>query len=235
MPSKSHLPIIAFVGFVGAGKSTIMRHISSMFTLEGFNVKTTAVTIDMRISKSLFPFLIKFFNSSKILIFQIDRILQILDLSLNTFITLPLSAFFKVSLWRKFNRLVLVEEFFFGSITNYIHVSRISKIKGFPINFLLDFLFRIISKHLTDTIIIFLSADYTTLYRHWCIRKTCTEHTSYLESQRIALNILMKLTNPHLIFLDSSNKTVTETITELKPLLSKALNRYGVRCDLNKK
>jgi len=198
--------IIAFIGTVGAGKTTHMKLLAEHLRSNRLKVKITWLKVG-----HLWAYPFYMLASMGWPIFKnkwIFKMWVVLDM-------LAISLKFLISIWipLKVGRIVLVEEYLPAIVADYLHIARINgylprDIWGLP------FIYRLAM--LAPFTSVFLDADDNVLRERWRLRGTPNEKPGYIFMQRKLLLPLTKLLSRSFIYIDTSDSTVKEINYALK-------------------
>lgn len=193
--------VIAFVGTVGAGKSTGIIFLDKYFKFKGFKVKITQFKVG-----NLWAYPLYKLASMGLPIFRNNFLLK-LWIILDIF---AISLKFLISIWLPFKagRIVLVEEYLPATIADYIHIARINGYKLKDVRGIIAYIYRLSAS--VPFTSIFLDANDVTLRKRWKLRGTPDEKPDYLIMQRKVLFSLTKLLSSHLVCINTSNSTLKE-------------------------
>jgi len=212
--------LIAFVGPVGAGKSTHIRLIASRFRKNGLKVKTTSLKTNHFFASALTLILAQmlvrkrkdvsriralFEDKPRVFrrLFKLWLSLDVISVSLQFLLTiyLPLMVGYTV----------LVEEYIPATIADYIYIA---KAMGLPFRSLSSTLNSMLKlMHLGGpTQVIFLDADADTLKFRWNCRGSLDEKSDYFSMQRSALlSLSKKLSSHEVLYVNTAVQTIEET------------------------
>jgi thymidylate kinase len=187
--------LIVFIGTVGAGKSTQLRLLASILDKSGFKVKTTCLKTNHFPSSLAVSFLKKLLARNRSDLFPVRALMEEKPavfkrlfkfwLALDA-ISTSVRSLTAIYLPLKAGRIVLVEEYFYASIADYIYTT---KLLGLPQKTVLPAvnLIQRIMRLYHVTSVFFLDASNSELNRRWQERLSLTEKTEYLEMQRTLL------------------------------------------------
>jgi hypothetical protein len=211
--------IIAFIGVVGAGKSTHMKLFDSKLKKRGFKVKMSYMKTGHLFAFIFEILLAKIFTSRRRNVFPVRALLEerptlfkrIFRLWLGLdLINITLKFLTDIYLPLRLGYIVLVEEYIPATISDYIYLSRVInsplKVNSFVINYLLRLMI------LCGPIqIVFLDAKDDELKRRWGLRGSPDERKDYLRMQRtLLLRMSRELSSYGLIYIDTGVKTLAE-------------------------
>ena len=228
--------VIAFVGTVGAGKSTQMRLLASDLKFKGFRVKITAIKGHL-IGRILVVALVKMLVGKRSDVFPMRALYEAKPVvfrklfgfwSLTELLGFSIKFLFRIYLPLKLGYTILVEEYIPGTIADYIYLSSVLGVKPDRLNLASRIILRFL--HLGDpTMVVYLDADTSILNMRGRYRGTLQEKPDYLHMQRTLLLALSKnLSSYEPICIDTSLQEPTETheqiMLNLRTLLEKKQN-----------
>ena len=224
MPPKetciSRPRVIAFVGPVGAGKSTHVKLLASRFSKNGLKVKTTSLKTNHFFASILVFILTQILVRKRKDVYRIRALIDDkpsvfrrlfrLWLSLDV-ISVSLQFLLTIYLPLMVGYTVLVEEYIPATIADYIYIS---KVLGLPFgtrSFASKFMLKLM--HLGGpTQVIFLHADAETLKFRWNCRGSSDEKSDYLSMQHSTLVSLSKnLSSQEMLYVNTTFQTIEET------------------------
>ncbi|MEM1646308.1 MAG: hypothetical protein QXL96_10710 [Ignisphaera sp.] len=203
--------VIAFIGTVGAGKSTHMKLLAAALRSKGLKVKTTQLKVGNLWAHPLYRAALMGWPIFKNK--YLFKLWIILD-------TLAISFKFLISIWLplKAGYIILIEEYFPAVIADYLHIARIN---GHPpkdgIAIITYFYNKLAT--LVPFTSIFLDANDTELKKRWKLRGTPSEKPEYLLMQRKLLLPLTKLLSRHTIYIDTTDSTIKDINRRLEYLI----------------
>jgi len=212
--------VIAFVGSVGAGKSTHIALLASRFSKSRLKVKTTSLKTNHFLASALTLILAQMLvrkrkDVSRIrALFEdkprVFRRLFKLWLSLDV-ISVSLQFLLTIYLPLMVGYIVLVEEYIPATIADYIYIAKATGLPFRSLSSTLNFMLKLM--HLGGTTqVIFLDADTDTLKFRWNRRESLDEKSDYLSMQRSALlSLSKKLSSHEVLYVNTTVQTVEET------------------------
>jgi len=228
--------LLVFLGTVGVGKSTQISLLESRLVSKGFKVKATFLKTNHLFAYLLSIFLVRLIINKEKYSYPIRTLIEnkpelmkkvfTLWLALDS-LSLSILFFIRVYLPTKMGKIVIIEEYFPATISDYIYISKSIR---YPIKGLSSIIHYI--QKLTymggSFMTIFLDTNTKDLLFHWKNRKSREElYTNiiiapdYIGMQRsILLNISKKLSHK-LLYLRIDDKTIKETHKCIIEFLSK--------------
>jgi thymidylate kinase len=211
--------IIAFIGTVGAGKSTQMNLLAPELKARGLRVKVTSLKtghvfayfLEVVLAKMLVgeekdvsPIRVLIEDKTTLFkrLFKLWLSLDIISISIRFILTayIPL----------KLRRIVLVEEYFPATITDYIYLAKVLDLPFKTISPAVRFMQRLLQ--LSGPMqTIFLDAPNVVLEKRWSQRSSLNEKTDYLQMQRTMLLSVSKLSSSSFLYVETTNKTIGKT------------------------
>jgi len=212
--------VIAFVGPVGAGKSTHVRLLASRFRKNGLKVKTTSLKTNHFFASALTLILAQMlvrkrkdvsriralFKDKPMVFRRLFRLwlsLDVISVSLQFLLTiyLPLTVGYTV----------LVEEYIPATIADYIYIGKAIGLPFSTRSFTSRFMLKLM--HLGGpTQVIYLDADADTLKFRWNRRGSSNEKSDYLYMQHSTLLSLSKnLSSYEMLYVNSTFQTIEKT------------------------
>ena len=192
--------VIAFVGTVGAGKSTQMRLLASDLKSRGFRVKITAIKTGHLFGRILVMALAKMIAPRRDDVFPIRALYetkpQVLSKLFGLWMAMELTGFsikfmFDIYLPLKLGYTIIVEEYVPGAIADYIYLCNVLRLEPERLDQVSKIILRFL--HLGGpTQVIFLDADTGVLNLRGQRRGTLEEKPDYLLMQRTLLLALSK-------------------------------------------
>jgi deoxyadenosine/deoxycytidine kinase len=202
--------VIAFVGKVGAGKSTQIRHLASYFKKRGVKCKhihlKTFFPLTGLFSKILTTFKVESNISSRVI-----RLLVAIDLGLNAII-LPIKSLYKIRFSSYFTDVMLIEEYLPGILVDYYHLMKVYNLNKRYVTKLMHLLYRSLFIDNLTTVILYCS--YYELRYRWKKRGSPDEHAIYLRMQEIVYNAWSRIMNK-VILINVENKAIDEVKKEI--------------------
>ncbi len=244
------MSLLVFLGTVGVGKSTQIGLLESRLKSDGFKVRTSFLKTNHLLAYLFTIFLVKLLVKDKEYSYPIGTLIENkpelmkkiyrLWLTLDL-ISLSISFFLKIYIPIKRGRIVIVEEYFPATISDYMYFARSI---GYPIknlSFVINYMQKL-SYIGGSYLIIFLDTSIKDLLTHWKNRNSRAElYTNiliapdYIGMQRSVLfNIANKLSSK-LLYLRIDNKTIKETQKNIMEFLNKNWKCFLVKDDANKK
>jgi hypothetical protein len=210
--------IIAFVGTVGAGKSTQMNTLASKLKARGLRVKVTslktghlfAYILEVVLAKMLVRWRKDVYSIRALIedkphlfkrLFKLWLTLDVLSISIRFILTVYIPL--------KMRLIVIVEEYLFATIADYIYLAKVLGLPFKTVSPAVRFMLRLLQ--LSSPIqTIFLDAPNVVLEKRWGQRSSLNEKTEYLQMQRTLLLSASKLSSSFL-YVETGNKTIGET------------------------
>ena len=225
--------VIAFLGTVGAGKSTHLELLYLKFNKNMFRVKKApALKTNHFFARTLTLFLVKLLTKKRKDVYPIKALIDekpvvfrklfklwlFLDI-FSIFIQFLVTIYFPL----KRGYIVLVEEYIPAAIADYTYMGRALNVPFETFSFAVNFLIKLMQ--LAQAQVIFLNADTRTLNIRWKHRGSLDEKSDYLHMQRTTLlSLSKKLTFHELIYIDTTNQNIKET----HELIISRLNKFNV-------
>lgn len=212
--------IIAFLGTVGAGKSTQMKLLASKLRKKELKTRTTFLKSNHLFGRLLTLFLAHILAKGKKDVYPIRALIEdeptifkglfklwlILDL-----FSISIRFLSTIFIPAKMGYSVLVEEYAPATISDYIYLS---KVIGLPRETSF-FAIRYISTLMRAggmMYVIFLDARSDVLELRWKSRGTLDEKPDYIQMQRTTLLSLSKMFSPYeVLHIDTTNRNIGET------------------------
>jgi thymidylate kinase len=226
--------VIAFVGTVGAGKSTQMRLLASNLQSMGFKVKMTSIKTGHLFGRLIIAALVKLLLPKRSDVFPIRALYETKPLIFRKLFRLWIATevlgfcmrfIFHIYIPLRLGYIVLAEEYVPGTIADYFYLSRVLGVK--PQGF--DYASNMVLKCLQmggPTCIIFLDADTSILNLRGQRRGTLEEKPDYLLMQRTLLLSLSKsLSSYEPISIDTSFQNPIETHEQIMLCLRKLFGK----------
>jgi len=226
--------LIAFLGPVGVGKSTVMRYLALLFKAEGQRVYLSLLKsfhgpayilwslvvrlLGLRSKGKYAPWLI-LFKSGKI---STVKSLLILSMYLDALFSIPIKLI-GLRLLRRLGFAVLVEEYAYTAIIDYWYTAKqmlgMNSIPRTPQTIVLSLL----ERHRPDALIILVS-DFKELVKRWRKRGYGEPQQRYLKLLTpYSLNIIK---NPRKLIIDTTNLDTYETVKHVyQAILSLSLTQ----------
>lgn len=212
--------IIAFLGTVGAGKSTHMRLLYLKLKSRGFKTKLTYLKTGHLLVHIFEICLARIVASKRKDVYPIRAVLEerptlfrrIFRLWLGLdLISVTLKFLVNIYLFLRLGYIIHVEDYIPATISDYIYLSTAIgsplKLNSFAINYLLRLM-----KLCTLTRIVFLDAEDDELKKRWKLRRSLDERKDYLQMQRtLLLQMSRVLSSNGLIYVNTSSRTLRET------------------------
>lgn len=214
-----HSKLIAFLGTVGAGKTTQINALATRLREKNRKVKTTFLLSGHIFAYFLEVFLVKIvkhkerdvypirtlFEEKPELFRSVFKIWMILDI-----ISISIKYLIEIYIPSKLGYTVIVEEYLPSSIVDYLYLSKkINLEKELPTE-LLEFLLKLI--YLIKPIqIIFLDAKDEVLVARWQRRGSPIQRPDYIKAKRTILQRIIKnISLSESLFLETGDKDIAE-------------------------
>jgi len=199
--------VIAFIGTVGSGKSTQMKLLAEYFKSNGLKTRITWFKVGNYWAYPLY----KIASTGRPIfknkcLFKLWMILDMFAISLK----------FLISIWlpSKVGYTVLVEEYLPSIAADYLHIARINRYSPKDVWAIITLIYKL--SILVPFSSVFLDANDIILRERWKLRGTPNENPNYLFMQRKLLLPLAKLLSYHLVYINTSDRTVKEINHRLK-------------------
>jgi thymidylate kinase len=220
---KSSRRIIAFVGTVGAGKSTQIRLLRARFRKNKVRVKATGLKTNVFLAQALVLFINRLLSIKSRDLYPIKTLIDEkptlfkklfkLWLLLDT-IGVSIQFILTVYLPMKVGYTVLIEEYIPATIADYIYVSRTINLPLRNLSFTVNLMSKLIQ--IAPVQLIFLDAKTSELHIRWKRRKSLAEKPDYLEMQRTTLLALStKFSSNEMLRINTANRTIQQTHTTI--------------------
>ena len=212
--------IVAFIGTVGAGKSTQMKLLASELRKKGLKIRTTFLKsnhlfgrlltlllarILVKGKKDVYP--IRALIENKPIIFKgLFKLWLILDL-----FSISIRFLSTISIPVKMGYTVLVEEYAPATISDYIYLGKAIGLPRETSFFAIRYISTLM--HAGEmTHVIFLDARVDVLELRWKSRGTLNEKPDYIQMQRTTLLSLSKMFSSYeVLYIDTTNRNIRET------------------------
>jgi len=212
--------IIAFVGTVGAGKSTQMNLLASKLREKGLKIKTTLLKTNHLLARLLTLILARILVRCRKEVYPIRTLIEDepiifkklfkLWLILDSF-SISLRFLSTVLLPAKMGYIILVEEYIPATISDYMYLSKAVGLPPETSSFAIRSMLRLMHEG-GPTQIIFLDAQADALELRWGSRGNLDEKPDYLQTQRTTLLSLSKMLSSYeVLYIDTTNQNIKET------------------------
>ncbi len=224
--------IVVFLGPVGSGKSTHMKILEEWLLHRGYSVKrffiksfhlASHLLLDLLLSNAMCRLLLS--RPCK----RWEVLYRFRGTSFLRFLVF-FDAFFSLVLVVAALRLVakrysvvLVEEYLYGSLADYLYLLSLS---GQPNRYYVKLVTGHVLKLLNSlppALVFYFDADTDTLKRRWIERGSDVERGEYLEMQRSLLPVLVRLTGAQMVYVDTVSKTIEEVNRALRARIARLL------------
>jgi len=218
MPRRGKL--IAFLGPVGVGKSTIIRYLAHVLRIRGLKVSTVfikafhgpayvlwvlvAKLLGINIKKPCAPWFV-ISRSGRL---GLAKILTIVSMYLDVFFSIPIKLM-KIRLIRGIGYHIISEEYLHSTLLDYAYSIASLKIKNRFVSIPTHILNALLSKNVPDNTIL-LMADAPELRRRWTIRGYGDPQPYYVAIQQKFLNKLGRA-----LIIDSTNMSIKKTLNKV--------------------
>jgi thymidylate kinase len=220
---------IAFLGPVGVGKTTIIKHLAWRLRQRGLNTLTISIKSYHGLSYVLWFFVARAVKAPKnfapwysiptiLGLKRVAKVLAILSAYLEVLIHIPLKLIV-VILLRRFGFIIISEEYLSATLLDYFLSWRDL---GAPIRAPLKILCSFSAKVRPD-IVIFLDANMEAITRRWFIRGYGDPQIRYVISQKKLLPYLLEVFNYNYVIIDSSALDVRKTVRSVEVVSWKVL------------
>ena len=232
--------IIAFVGTVGAGKSTQMKLLALKLKKRKFRVMTTTIKRGHLLAHLLEVALAKMLIGRKKNVCSIRVIVEerpdLFKKLFELFLVLNVVSIFcrfllKIYLPKKLGYVILVEEYIQAAIADYIALSEFVGFHHKSLSVTVKLLSGL--AHLGGPIhTIFIDATNDTLKARWFRRNSLSERFDYLGMQRTLLLSVSKNLSSSFFYTNNSDKTIEKTGTIimnfLKSIIKPDAQAWGI-------
>ncbi len=223
--------IIAFVGTVGAGKSTQMKLLALKLKKRKFRVMTTTIKRGHLLAHLLEVALARMLIGRKKNVCSIRVIVEErpdlfkklfkLFLALDV-VSISCRFLLKIYLPKKLGYVIIVEEYLQGTLADCIHLSEFVRVKDKTLSVALKLLLMLV--YLGGPIhTIFLDSSNDVLKDRWCRRASNNQRPDYLYMQRTLLLSISKKLSSSFFYINTGDKTIEKTgtiiVNFLKPLV----------------
>jgi thymidylate kinase len=226
--------VIAFLGPVGAGKSTQIRLLASKLSNQGLRVKVTSLGTNELFARVLVHILTRFLLIKRNDVFPIRGLIEdkpkifkklfkfwlFLDL-----VSVHIAYLYRVYIPTVMGYTVIVEEYLPASIADYMYLSKALDIRSKFVYFVLVPILRLF--YLCSPMMFFLDTNVDELKLRWKRRGSLMEKTDYIHMQRTSLLSLSKKLSPHeVLYVNTTNQTITKTHDEIVSHLCAHLMKF---------
>jgi len=232
---QNTLKLLIFFGPVGVGKTTLANYLRLSLSKRGIRVKITFLKAFHGVSFILWVLIARVLRYGKkkrnkhyapwLYVSQINEKLAwrltLITAIIDTFLSIPFKLFY-IDFLKHFYDIVICEEHLLGTVSDYLFtLLRNKRRRGSSIlRFSTSVYLSMLSRHIQKTVVVFLDADFHTLFSRWNMRKYGESQHSYILYQKLLLTKFIKLIHTlnidaHLMYIDTSNKVITKMISEL--------------------
>jgi len=229
--------LVVFLGPVGVGKSTIMRYLAEVFRVQGRRIYVsilksfhgvsfvlwlfTARILGLKSRGRFAPWLL-LIKAGKI---EVAKTLLKFTMYFDAFLLIPAKLLF-LRLLKKLSFVVLVEEYAYTSILDYLYTGKqmlgIKSLPQTPLNIVLSLLMKY-----EPEVLIVLMADTKELIRRWHKRR-------YGEPQQLYLKLLTyycinMVRHPRKIIVDTSDMNESQTLKFVYKLIMEIIEKKEMK------
>lgn len=226
------MTIVAFVGSVGAGKTTHINMLYSYLKMQRIKVIKTVLKINVLLTHIFLIVLCKIYGLDISKRYPIraliddrkDVLISVLDLWLFIdIVSIIIKFFIRIYIPHKLGYIVLVEDFLIATIVDYNYLARELNISDKYFNKNIRLARYLLSLITDDMFVFFLDADLNILKDRWSKRGSPIEVDSYIYIQK---NDLLRFASsfPNYIYINTSNYSVEEVH---KCIIQKLRVNYG--------
>jgi len=200
--------LLAFVGFPGSGKTTLMKYLGSVLKMAGVKVRAAYL-------KTMFPVTSLLCGTFGVCNVAVHKAAVYIDLFLSTFFYIPLKSLFLAFSCKS---IILIEEYLYGALVDYYHAMVVLGLRKNIIRFLSRVVYAVLSKFRVVHVVLSLSV-YEARKRQHKRGDPRLEFPTYMWVQFLVFNVVKQISTSVLV--DARDNPVSNALKLLNLLKAK--------------